>query len=74
MGPLRGLVPERLDVYNTTPRACSGFAGRPRRRIGSTSPTNRLEFANYPEIQVTSLRIRYLGNLPLATIQNFDLP
>jgi hypothetical protein len=34
----------------------------------------RLEFVNYPEIQVTSLRIRYLGELPLATIQNFDLP
>lgn len=34
----------------------------------------RLEYVNYPEIQVTSVRIRYLGQLPLATIQTFDVP
>ena len=34
----------------------------------------RLEYVNYPEIQVRSVRIRYLGDLPLATVQNFDLP
>ncbi len=34
----------------------------------------RLEFVNYPEIQVKSLRIRYLGELETPTVQMFTPP
>ena len=34
----------------------------------------RLEYVNYPEIQVTSLRIRYVGELETPTIQMFAAP